>query len=280
MTIKTPDADLDDVVAWGRRLVETRDVDPVYDMLWGARSSGEMSEHQLKRWLVAYWCLYHAGAASSISELDGGAFWRLMATAAANNAQTRWPRATERRHWRGRAAANAVGVLRSMFPIPELMVDFVVDGFAESGGPYAAADVRANVERFPSFGPWISFKAADMLERVLGYQVEFTLADSMYESPRGVAEELALVWHGGEGGVGLVARRLSAEFQDLSPPGRPSRFVDLQEIETILCKWGSARKGHYRIGKDLLEVRASLEGWGATAATLAKHLPPPLSDSA
>ena len=42
-----------------------------------------------------------------------------------------------------------------------------------------------------------------------------------------------------------------------------ARLVNIQEVETVLCKWKSARKGHYWIGLDTRDHRAQLSEWGA-----------------
>lgn len=282
MTSRPLDHDLSDPVAWGRRLIETRDIDPVYDMLWRAMEARSVGSLQVGRWMLAYFCLYHAGAASRISEWEGASYWELLAAAATNrdpvfigSNYARWPRATERRHWRGKAAVDCVTFLRDKFQHPELAIQYPVDGQL-----YATlAEVRSRVEEWPSFGPWISFKVADMLERVLNYRISFPEdIISMYESPRlGAAEAAPLVYSDGDPSKLVAFMRLEYSCAGLKPPGCPSRDVNVQEIETVLCKWCSARSGHYHIGKDLVEVREALSGWGPTADKLLVHLPKPIT---
>lgn len=289
--MRSLDHDLSDPVAWGRRLIETRDIDPVYDMLWRAMEARSVGSLQVGRWMLAYWCLYHAGAASRISEREGGAYWDMLMEAAVNtklvyvgrtemikseHGGMRWPRATERRHWRGNAAISGVDYLRRCFDHPEQAVQYpadVVPGM--SAVPLAA--VRARAEEWPSFGPWISFKVADMLERVMSYPIEFPDDVLMYDSPRqGAIEAAPFVISDADPNKVVTLMKIAYHCADLKPPGCPNRDVNVQEIETVLCKWHSARKGHYRIGKDLREIREALAGWGTTAARLLEHLPKPL----
>jgi hypothetical protein len=70
---------------FGNDLIFSKDLDPVYPMLVQAN----LPEPQLHSWLIAYWCYYHVGVASYLSEFDGDAYWSRMAEAAAN--QTRTP---------------------------------------------------------------------------------------------------------------------------------------------------------------------------------------------
>ena len=45
-------------------MIQTRDLDPVYCLL----SDAQLDPDQLDRWLFAYLCFYHVGAASWLSE--------------------------------------------------------------------------------------------------------------------------------------------------------------------------------------------------------------------
>jgi hypothetical protein len=52
-----------------------------------------------------------------------------------------------------------------------------------------------------------------------------------------------------------------------------TRPVNVQEIETVFCKYKSPLKGHYPLGKDTLELHHSLAGWGDLAEQLRSQLP-------
>jgi hypothetical protein len=205
------------VYEFGRRLVETNDLDPVYVLLWEAG----METRQLEAWLLAYWCFYDMGTASWIAEsyFDRGtkastSFWDRMDTAAKSK-------------------------------------DY----------------------------PWISFKVADMLERLDLCRVEFNdTAMFLFDSPRKGAELMEQV-HGTEtrtrgatlpteqwAVASIISRLACAETGDkqskgyyslLAPP-RLERLLGPQEAETILCKWHSYRKGHYQLGEDIEACNRSL----------------------
>ena len=137
-----------------------------------------------------------------------------------------------------------------------------------SGGESFAA-VAAKVQQAPSFGPWIAFKVADLLERVLGYSIDFSdCAMGVYDEPRRSA---ALILTGdadapitNEDLTRLMSQMLQKQHlgKALAPPRR-DRSVNVQEAETVLCKYKAHVNGHYPLGKDTREVLHGLrdERW-------------------
>ena len=70
-----------------------------------------------------------------------------------------------------------------------------------------------------------------------------------------------------------VINLLIKAFDTCQAPPRYERAVNVQEVETILCKWKSHQHGHYPVGKDLHEVDKHLKGWGNLARRLRSCLP-------
>lgn len=229
------------VYEFGEQLITTGDLDPVYVCLWHAKLSGE----KLKRWLLAYWCFYHVGTASCIVEQKD--YWGAMEQAAASKA---WPRSSERRHFRGGAALRAVAWLRQR-GMESLWCRLL------EGTDLRAPAVMARVRGWYLFGEWISFKVADMLERLELCPVQFRPEDvfNMFDAPKKGAELMAEV-HGParENIYGWAYDQLTECLGHLKAPPRYERFLNIQEVETILCKWKSHRGGHYPVGKDTEEV--------------------------
>lgn len=259
---------LNSPIRWGQRLIETRDIDPIYDMLVLARLAETITYFSMQRWLLAYWCFYSAATASVIASSDD--FWMTMALAAENKdgpVNGRWPRSPERRHFRGRAAIKAVRVMTLLERSPTWVIEQM---FVDCD----LLAVRKAAEKLPLFGPWISFKVADMGERVLGHPIVFPRDVAFYDSPRaGLVELAARNDYTADDALEYLLRSIA----DCRPPGIPNRPCGVQEAETILCKWKSALGGHYRIGKDLREIRESLEHVAPScelAEELLKHLPP------
>ncbi len=266
-----------DIYNFGDRLIATGDLDPVYNAIVGTI----IERGQLARILIAYWCFYHLGVSAWMSqwEVDRD-FWHFMERAADNSMWRRpcdmpttpqfdptpqfdrWPRGTERRHFRGAKSLASVQALAKTSP------EAILDRLAEER---MAGDVVTFLEGFPMFGPWIGFKAADMLERCAGVPIAFP--DDwvlMYKEPAAALARL-------EKETSLskldVYGKLRRHFSKRPAPPSGDRACGVQEVETILCKWKSAKNGHYHIGKDIHEVRHGLKGWGDTAARMLKEMP-------
>lgn len=270
-----------DIITFGHALLSTEDLDPLYVGLHAL----QLPQDQLYRWLVAYWCFYHVGFASWASEREGADFWGAMLEAGKNKSSprfynlpsARWPRAAERRHFRGQTCVTALRWMTLAFPRPEDLVRSIIISSMESGR-WSQSAVMRETQKLPLFGPWISFKVADMLERVEGVPIEFD-------------ENIGLIYHEPLAGLKLWAEwcgetpaltverhyaGLLEEFAGVpAPPVTPEgRGVGPQEVETILCKWKSYMGGHYYVGKDIKEHRAALQGWGCTAEMLLEAYPP------
>ncbi|MGL6095367.1 MAG: hypothetical protein ACRC7O_06160 [Fimbriiglobus sp.] len=242
---------------FGRRLLDANDLDPVYALLYCA----ELPEDHLRRWLIAYWCFYHVGTASWAADGKEAGFWDRVETAAKSK---EYPRSSERRHFRGKNAADSVRYLEGR-GVPALFDDLL------SAGPTAAAKTAA-VREWVGFGPWVAFKVADMLERLGICDVRFDAGTAMYDgSPTKAAYRLweieksypptdrerkvAPEW---------AARRVIDELKEYKAPPRFDRPISFQEAETVLCKWKSSLGGHYEVGEDVAACRKSLDRFGRT----------------
>lgn len=257
---------LNDPVEWGRKLIRTEDHDPLYTGLWRWKLK-HVDDNRVRRYLIAYWSCYSVGASWWISQHEGLDFWRWLHCAAQNEIGPekvgaceldRWPRAHERRHWRGQKCVDSVLWLSKEFPNPE----DAVKELENLPGQVNLRAVELAVTRWPQFGPWIAFKAADMLERVMGLPVSFPNdITTLYRDPRKGAELAGpLLGHLTPQGV---TERLLEEYRHMVAPPGGDRYVNVQEVETVLCKWKSARGGHYWIGADTKAHREELQRWGA-----------------
>jgi hypothetical protein len=244
-------------VAFGKQMIKTGDLDPVYIALYDS----QFNTAQVARWMLAYSCLYHLAASVYISERKGQDFWNLLEKAAINEG-LKWPRGSERRHWRGHSSIECVNWIRLHFKQPEeVMKDWATPTFGD--GTLTCANVLHNVQQFPYYGPWISFKVADLLDRVAGVKVDFTNFElGVYSEPRKGA---ALLLSGDteqkitDGELRSVTEALGKALGPLKAPPDYKRRINVQEIETVLCKYKSHVGGHYPPGKDTLEVYHGLQ---------------------
>lgn len=278
---------------FGAQLIRTQDLDPVYVALQKAR----LERKVLERICLAYWCFYHLGAAAKIAEAETDAeYWRLMTEAALNvsrpDGTKPWPRGAERRHFRGQQAVTAMHELVVKYKnAAQAVAGFVGVQTTPSGYTYNGVAKAAQSHR--GFGEWIAFKIADMAERVLGYPVDFgDCALDIYKDPRQGAA-LYLYQTGKLGGgetprpwelpitdsqLEDVITELTFKFRKSESPTAEGslirkRKVNVQEVETILCKWKSHYKGHYPLLKDSTELHHALTGWGKLADRIKKGAP-------
>lgn len=271
---------------FGEQLVMTGDLDPIYIML----NNSSMGPDATARWCLAYWMFYHAGVASRIAEQEGESFWAMVWAAQVN----KWPRGTERRHFRGANADNAIKYLEEHYPDPE-------DACAQLAGlntwdelvdaapiePLSFALVASRAQQWVGFGPWIAFKIADMIDVCIGIPVAFPKDSSVwYDEPikGGVFAWLDEMGHGVpyndyHDGLSSMERRERVDeviphylhwFKVNNTIGPDGRGVGIQELETIFCKYKSHLNGHYPIGKDTREILHALsdDRWGQLAQTL------------
>lgn len=278
--------------SFGEQLVVTGDLDPIYLML----NNGPLDAPTTARWCLAYWMFYHAGVASRIAEHDGESFWAHVWAAQVN----KWPRGTERRHFRGANADNAIRYLEATYPNPEDACaqlagydiwDSLVDAAPIDPVPFALVASRA--QQWVGFGPWIAFKIADMIDVCIGIPVHFPQNSSVwYDEPvkGGFWAERARLY---SDDIRMEALKADDEatppdmqryivdsiipdylewYRENGVVGPDNRGVGIQELETIFCKYKSHLNGHYPIGKDTREIIHALDDWGPLAGTLQQVL--------
>jgi len=257
---------------FGKALLETEDLDPVYVMLHKAK----LSEGRLRRFLLAYWFFYHVGVSAKLSDYKESQFFDKAIRLAENGKGT--PRGTERRHFRGEACLKSLGYFKSHYNCPEEAVDHLIGECND----LEVSDVLKFCKRWPLFGPWIGFKIADMLERVAGVPISFPIKTlEMYDAPTQgaalVAGQVGYLWSENQDdpapSTPEVVKYLIHKFRHYKAPPSYDRPVGVQEVETILCKWKSHLNGHYPVGKDSKEVREHLHGWGSLAESMIKYVP-------
>jgi len=296
---------METIITFGDKLLKSGDLDPVYL----AMNSASLDSATLDRLCLAYWCFYSLGTASFIAErgTTPKKFWELMTQAAVNEvahpkappqATKPWPRGAERRHFRAANATGPMAYLRVKYKTASAAVEGMTGAHQAERDNLSFASVARNVESHPGFGPWMSFKIADMAERVLGYGVNFDNCSlNMYKDPTQGAAVGYLEWMG-SGGILDAGERAAYEAKPWTYPVVPEeisqsvayyiktfnkrhkvgslpglkRALNIQEIETIFCKYKSHIKGHYPVGKDTREIVHGLKGWGDLAQQLSKGI--------
>lgn len=251
---------------FGRELITSGDLDPVYNAITGAGWDMETR----CRWMVAYWCFYHSGFACYAAQFKGAHFWDALRVAAENTTPNpyneRWPRGSERRHFRADAATRAIEELSKQYAHAADMVSFCAG--PEPHTTFAAINKRAKTHR--GFGAWMGFKIADMIDRCTPVEVDFELGHLfMFKDPEKAATMQWTLTHPGEElaprqqRLTEVVTALIAEFSDLKAPPNGDRPVGIPEVETVLCKWKSHMNGHYPLYHDTREIRKQVTDWAS-----------------
>ena len=231
----------------GIQMLATEDLDPVYVMLRGAVKQG-LDRDTLKRFMLAYWCFYNCGVAAYIAESHDfyGHMWRCIAA--------RVPRGMERRYFWGKQANNAIQFLEQS-GTPEHIVDDMCNHTD-------FWDVYNAVCAYTGFGPWMGWKIADMAETVLRYDVDFSTATlGIYKDPVAGAAVIRFKdrYHPiTDNELGEVVDDIITTFKDVLAPPNLNRPVNIQEAETILCKYKAHVYGSYPLNNDTIHLHKAM----------------------
>lgn len=244
------------VLEFGRKLVESGDLDPLYIALYEAG----MSREKLCRWLIAYWCFYHAGLCCWICERKD--FFGTLVQVAETGST--YPRGTERRHFRGDMSVKSTTKLGEQFNSGQSMIKWLGEG-----GPRATG-IMKRIKSLYGFGEWISWKVPDMLDRLNLASVKFVDRDVelMFDaSKKGALLTCEACGINSEDQLMKAHRYLIRYLGKLKSPPRYERRINVQETETIFCKWKSHLNGHYPVGKDTHEIIEGLQKYEPTTTS-------------
>ena len=241
---------------FGADLITSYDLDPVYPVIVAT----DMDVDMRKRCCLAYWCFYHLGVSSIIAERPSKYFYDEMRSQVINKC----PRGMERRYFYGDLAWNTIEGLED-FGSPESVVDMMTQHSCFQSVNLAA-------QSFYGFGAWIAWKIADMADRVL--QVELDFSDTslnIYKDPK---QGAAYILTGDkkypitEKELDGIVDEMEYEFAGLLAPPFQDRSINIQEVETILCKYKAHCLGFYPYGNDTLHIAKALKGWGDLAQSM------------
>jgi len=263
---------------FGRDMIVTQDLDPLYVGVYGAK----LERPQLAAFLMTYWMFYNAGfsamSADAYANAGGTGYWSMIKHGVIG---TNARRGAERRHFRGEVAHRAVDSLADWYPDPVEAVEYLTERVQHgaTSSPARFRDVMARAQKWPLFGPWIGFKVADMLDRCGYCAVDEEGCDlAMYSTPvKGAQMYAELAGHPGAD-IQYAISELNSAYVGLTAPPAHDRPIGIYEIETVLCKTKSAANGYYHIGKDTVEIRHMLAQYpeSATAARILNAMPNPL----
>lgn len=143
----------------------------------------------------------------------------------------------------------------------EKQLNYFINGFKIEYLPREYTEARKYLTGYGGIGDWAAWKFCDLLERVCDIHIDFSQVDfrDAYEYPlRGLCrvngEPDSFVEHLSDTPTYemfmYMAENELGQIRNWMAPPKMDRPINIQEIETCLCKYHSYLQGHYFIGKD------------------------------
>lgn len=225
----------DDWRKFANLMFKLEDADPGYMLLARAR----LTYPQKLRYVLAWCAFYNPGIAAIASDYQGAAFYEFL-----RKVYPTAKRASERRHFRGKAGLSALAQWQGLYPKPEAMVE------ACFGSSYL--QVRQNMKHMAQMGDYFYWKLADIQDTVFEGPVDFTGCERyMPKVPKQGAEIIAEL----EGsridsqlGLTLTMSLITQHISKIKHPFTPHRPLKLQEAETVCCVFKQHYVGDYKFG--------------------------------
>lgn len=258
----------DDWRTFAKIMFRLEDADPGYMLLHRA----ELPRAQKLRYVLGWCSFYNPGIAAVASQYQGAEFYDYL-RAVYPTAK----RASERRHFRGKAGLNAIAQWQARFPKPEAMVDAC---FADT-----YLGVRKNMQGMAQMGDYFYWKLADIQDTVFAEPVDFSgCVKYMPKLPKvGSGYVLHVDTLGTDGPLSSkaipdlpqmtkVLDDITAHIRDIPYPIKAGRTLALQEAETVCCVFKQMHSGTYRYGFRTAKAVRRLEAVQAEAPRTVKKL--------
>lgn len=247
---------LDDTTNWRKfasMMFKLEDADPGYMLL----ARAQLPRATKLRYVLAWCTFYNPGLAAVACQYQGAKFYEYLLSV--------YPtakRASERRHFRGKAGLKALHQWARDYPRPEEMIE-------ECYAP-TYLGVRKNMQGMTQMGDYFYWKLADIWDTVFGQPVDFTDCEKyMPKVPKQGAELIkkriadedeAVSFCGAD--LEYVMHVVTHYIQQIKYPIKAGRKLALQEAETVCCVFKQHVVGDYRYGfrsakafKRLMSVR-------------------------
>lgn len=254
-----------DLVTFGRHLVATKDLDPIYPLLKWVIQDQRLDDEQA-HWLVyLYLCAYNIPTAWAIfQEFNNPHFY----SSSIVDSFTKWE--AERRpclriniERRGLRGGKIVEALKSY--------SCLVAATPQHHWLMATTDGKFDrlwdfLQKVKFVGRWAAFKWLDLLKHVLDYDIEFQDMRLAYcTGPRQALEELYLDGQRNDRQDGPYIEWLNVVGMQLRRAlGSSGLSLTYDELETVLCNFHSTMHGRYYVGHDIDEHLGDLVAWPAS----------------
>lgn len=230
-------------VDFGRRMLSSADIDPVYPVLKRIVDEKPTSQRSGDWLVVLYLAYYNVASACEVwlryPEPDDALLH--------DHYMLKRPTGTERRGLRvpekmaTHLATWVHGV--SSVPFDQLRSYMGTNPFRND---YLIAEY---LEAFPYNGRWASYKGCEVLHKVLGFPN--AARDAGHAHSSGPRQGLGLFYRPVPGNTDKAVRELNAQTDDLLDRcGHAGLKLNVEELETLLCDFHSAAHGRYYVGHD------------------------------
>jgi len=216
------------------QLIESQDLDPDYVLMKAIIKVDNLSPADQLEWIINKIFIY-----DTASELKYLIFGKAINTLKFGS---------ERRKSKHDAVRN---------------IQLFKEGFNLQDLPKEYTAAKNYLTGFPGVGDWAAWKFCDLLERVYGFQMDFSQVDfrTAYIYPlRGLCrvnqlpDDFAPKLKDDNIYNHLMSYAWDQFPTHLTAPPGMDRKVNIQELETCLCKYHSFLSGHYSIGKDTFHL--------------------------
>lgn len=232
------------------QLTEKNDIDPDYRFLRGYADLVGWSEEQLAEWVLLKTVIY-----DSESELRYLYGHRPITDLRFGNERQKHKRnASEALHYAQTITKNAGGALAYFKSL-------------EGSG----AEGMRKISSWKFYGPWAAWKTLDLCSCVLGINIDFSDIDfrKAYEYPlrgllviNGYNEKDLYLLREDQRFSGMLAKAAESLGDVMAmdvPHTNTRRPMNVQELETFLCKYHSYINGHYHPGHDIERLERNIK---------------------
>jgi Alpha-glutamyl/putrescinyl thymine pyrophosphorylase clade 2 len=254
---------MEDIRTWQKFAevtIETNDLDPMYQMLRGARKL--KGDAWVRRFCMHFLMFYHAGESAKAANEGWG--WDRY-----RHEFDHLQRGTERRHFRAAQGFNALKMLIGASETPSEAFQGMV------AGTYSQLARLFSSGRFQrcGFGPYFTWKVLDLQTRVFDYPIDISIAEAMKGLPSEPVIAAERLWPNRPVIESLAA--VTQHIQHTVLPFGGMGNCGLQEAETILCMLkGAFITRVHQIGDDIDDKYSALTGYPELQALLPARVPP------
>lgn len=254
---------LSDFVKFGRRMLSSKDIDPLYPVLSYLQKDMDESAKLWHSFLYVAWYNLPSATIAFDKHPDPAEGWRLI-----GDIEAKWATGVERRANRGGKVASHISSFLDDVQFHKGANDPCgILGWHQEDLTSKDSDkwpeinwgiLNKRIQGIYLNGRWAAYKHLEVLRRVNGMNLRAPDMGNQFSS--GPREGLAMFYGELEGQGPAVIEILDEQGLDLQQRVASRGLeVDIEELETLLCNWKSLMKSKYYVGHDIDEFQEQIE---------------------